>query len=110
MDPTALSQGLTITFWGLLLTFGTLGLMVLPIYLVNKYQESHPPKEEAESAPEAIETPVASETQDIQAAEEAAVAAAIAVSIMAARREANTASLGAALETGPGRWWTPSNN
>jgi Na+-transporting methylmalonyl-CoA/oxaloacetate decarboxylase gamma subunit len=110
LDPTALSQGLTITFWGLLLTFGTLGLMVLPIYLVNKYQESHPAKEESQPAPAAIETPFPTETQEPLAAEEAAVAAAIAVSILAARREANTSSLGAALETGPGRWWTPSNN
>jgi Na+-transporting methylmalonyl-CoA/oxaloacetate decarboxylase gamma subunit len=101
---------LTITFWGLLLTFGTLGLMVLPIYLVNKYQEAHPPKEEAQPAPAVFESPVPSETQEPLAAEEAAVAAAIAVSILAARRGTNTASLGAALETGPGRWWTPSNN
>jgi Na+-transporting methylmalonyl-CoA/oxaloacetate decarboxylase gamma subunit len=101
---------LTITFWGLLLTFCTLGLMVLPIYLVNKYQEAHPPKEEAQPAPAVMEEPVPCETEETRAASEAAVAAAIAVSILAARREGSTSSLGAALEIGPGRWWTPSNN
>ncbi len=111
MDPTAFSQGLTITFWGLLLTFGTLGLMVLPIYLVNRYQEAHPAKEEAEPEPAAIEEPAAGTLEEAAPADEAAVAAAIAVSILAARRDAGSPSqLGSALEVGPGRWWTPSNN
>jgi hypothetical protein len=101
---------LTITFWGLLLTFGTLGLMVLPIYLVNRYQESHPPKPEAQPAPSGVEEPAPCEAEEPARAPaaEAAVAAAIAVSILAARRDAASPSqLGAALEAGPGRWWTP---
>ncbi len=111
MDPTAFSQGLTITFWGLLLTFGTLGLMVLPIYLVNRYQESHPPKEETPVEAPGMEEPVPCETEEATPTSEAAVAAAIAVSILAARREAGSPSqLGSALEVGPGRWWTRSNN
>ncbi len=111
MDPTTFQQALTITFWGLLITFSTLGLMVLPIYLVNKYQEAHAPKEETEPSA-LVETalePALSEGNG--QADEAAVAAAIAISILAARRSAAGASqLGSALEVGPGRWWTRSEN
>jgi hypothetical protein len=98
-----------ITFWGLLLTFGTLGLMVLPIYLVNKYQEAHPPKEEPAAVPS--DEPVPCPPEADGRASEAAVAAAIAVSILAARRAGASASqLGSALEVGPGQWWTRSDN
>jgi hypothetical protein len=100
---------LTITFWGLLLTFGTLGLMVLPIYLVNKYQEAHPPKEEAAETPS--DEPVPCPPEEDGMANEAAVAGAIAVSILAARRGAAASSqLGSALEVGSGQWWTRSDN
>jgi hypothetical protein len=111
LDPNLLSAGLTITFWGLLLTFGTLGLMVLPIYLVNRYQEAHPSKEEMDALKPGEEEPVPCPPEEDGLANEAAVAVAIAISIQAARREAASASqLGAALEVGPGRWWTQADN
>ena len=108
MDPIALQQGLVLSAIGLVLTFATLGLMVVPIWLVNRYQEAHPPKEE----PAKVESdePVACEEPE-PAVSEAEVAAAIAASIMATRRqETSPSGLGAALELGPGRWWTPSDN
>lgn len=107
MDPTTFNNGLTLSAIGLTLTFLTLGLMVLPIWLVNRYQEAHPPKEEA--APAAVEEEAVPCVDTGMS--EAEVAAAVAVSILAARREMHgPAGLGAALESGPGRWWTPSNN
>jgi hypothetical protein len=111
LDPIAFQHGLTITFWGLLLTFGTLGVMVLPIYLVNRYQEAHPPKPEIEPMKPGEEEPVPCPPEEGGLANEAAVAVAIAISIQAARRETASASqLGAALEVGTGRWWTQANN
>ena len=108
MDPIALQQALTMSAIGLTLTFATLGLMVLPIWIVNRYQESHSPKAQP-AASEKVEPVPCSEPEP--AVSEVEVAAAIAVSILASRRNASSPSrLGAALEVGPGRWWTQSEN
>jgi Na+-transporting methylmalonyl-CoA/oxaloacetate decarboxylase gamma subunit len=98
-----MQQGLIITFWGLLLTFATLGIMVLPIALLLKIFPAKEPKPE-EAAPVAEEpAPCLNPAEG----NEAEVAAAIAIRILAERRQENSAAkLGETLEGGPGRWWT----
>lgn len=100
-----MQQGLIITFWGLLLTFVTLGIMVVPIAILLKIFPAKEPKPEQASETPAEEASVLTQPECITA--EAEVAAAIAISILASRRqESSPAKLGAALEVGPGRWWT----
>ena len=108
MDPNIIQQGLTLSAIGLVLTFTTLGLMVLPIWIVNRYQEAHAPQEPLEPAPREEPGGRAEEQAGLSEAE---VAAAIALSVLAARRaETSPSRLGAALEIGPGRWWTKMEN
>lgn len=86
-----LNQGLTLSLWGLSLTFGALGLFILTMQVLKMIFPAQPPP----APPPAPEAAVPPE-----------VVAAIAIALAHVQTEAALPStLGEALEAGRGAWW-----
>ncbi len=87
-----LNQGLTLSLWGLSLTFGALGLFILTMQVLKMIFPAQPPPPAPAPAPEATPPPE--------------VVAAIVVALAQFQTEAAPrGNLGAALEDGRGAWW-----
>lgn len=72
-----LSQTLTITLWGMGLTFAAIGLLVVAMMLLTRWTRGEQPRPEAEASEE--EALSAEELADMEQAAAAAVAMALAV-------------------------------
>ena len=91
-------QGLTLSIFGMGLTFLALGLLILAMIALERFfRDSESPAEEVEDTAQA-ETTVPTE-------DEAEVAAVIATAL-AYWRDKSQSSLGAGLQAGYSPWWT----
>ncbi|MGA9531959.1 MAG: OadG family transporter subunit [Anaerolineales bacterium] len=97
------AQGLTLSLMGMLVTFASLGLLILIIVLLQRMFGGAQPAAAPSTRPE----PAANHVLPInENADDAQLAAAIAVAMALQSDQHRSGELGAALTEGRGRWWS----
>lgn len=96
-----LVQGLTLSLAGLVITFASLGLLILIIILLQRFFAPTEPVEETAAKPTSVSLP---QTMAPDPASETAAAIAIAIEYYR-NLEAEASSIGSAFSQGPGAWW-----
>ncbi len=98
-----ISQGLVVSFWGLLLTFTAIGLLSLILVGTDRLFRSKPGGDEEGEEAEGGEQGEALAVAEEEAGDDEAVVVAIAAALQAVQTRRGV--LGTALEAGPGAWW-----
>lgn len=99
-------QGLILSVTGLILTFASLGLLVIILILLQRFfsRPQAPVAVEEEEMEEEIPAAIA----PAQPTEEVAAAIAAALTYLSPEHAARENQLGQTLKTGPGHWWRRS--
>ena len=98
---SSIYQGIYLSLVGILITFGSLGLLIVVIVLLDKVF-NRSPKDEMLAPGETKEAENLSPVQDIDRMKAAGIAVAVAVLMSKGQKGSR---LGKALEAPPGRWW-----
>jgi sodium pump decarboxylase gamma subunit len=102
-----IAQGLQLSVMGILITFASLGLLIVVMILLRELFNPKPKDVAEESPTKEAQLDIQSAASDKDETRQRAAGIAVAVAFLASQRKRG-ATLGQLLETPPGHWWSAS--